>query len=102
MSNRPLSLDDFTESLASLSNYQKSSFGGDGERQKLLRTLVRAIDGELTDRQRECVFCYYGQKMKISEIARKLGVYPSTVSRHLTKARGRLENVISYCFERLS
>ncbi len=102
MSNRPLSLDNFTESIAGLSSYQKLYSENDKEYQKMLKVLVKAIDGELTERQKECVIRYYGQKMKIADIAKELNIYPSTVSRHLSKSRHRLQTVIGYYFPRLS
>ena len=48
MINRPLSLNDFTESLIGISNYQKDKFSDNSEYKKMLEVLVRAIDGELT------------------------------------------------------
>lgn len=44
----------------------------------------------LTPRQRECVQMYYYRSFTLEEIAQALGVNPSTVCRHLQKARAHL------------
>ncbi len=44
----------------------------------------------LTPRQRECVELYYYRGFTLEEAARALGVNPSTVCRHLQKARAHL------------
>lgn len=71
----------------------------DGEdRKKLLRALKKAAGGELTPRQTQCVKLYYGGGATEREIAAQLGVAPSTVCRHLKKARARLGQVLGYYF----
>lgn len=72
--------------------------GGDERRAKLLRALRRAVRGELTPRQAECVRLYYGERATDREIAARLGVTTPTVSRHLGKARARLGRVLRYYF----
>ena len=74
----------------------------DDEHQKMLKVLVKAIDGELTSRQKQCLIMYYGKNMRIVDISRELNVYPSTVSRHIKKSRSRLKTIIGYYFSRLS
>lgn len=102
MSNKPLSLDNFTESLAGISKYKDIFFDDDNEYKKMIEVLLKAIDGELTQRQRECVILYYGEQKRLHDISIELGIYPSTVSRHLSKARKRLEKVLGYYFNRLN
>ncbi len=53
----------------------------------LLKEGVRCC---LTPRQRQVVELYYYECLTMTEIARRLGLNPSTVSRHLKSARGRL------------
>ncbi|MGI5979632.1 MAG: sigma-70 family RNA polymerase sigma factor [Oscillospiraceae bacterium] len=55
-----------------------------------------AINEELTDRQRELIELYYLENMNMTEIARRLGISPSTVSRTLKRGRGRLRKYIKY------
>lgn len=101
MINRPLSLNDFTESLIGISNYQKDKFSDNSEYKKMLEVLVRAIDGELTERQRQCVVMYYGKQISLKDIALELNISESTISRHLKKSRNRLAKVMKYYFNRL-
>lgn len=72
-----------------------------GEHARMLRTLARAAKGELTPRQMECLRLRYTEGKSVCEIADVLGVKPSTVSKHLKKARARLERVLGYAFPRL-
>ena len=68
----------------------------DEDRARLLKVLKKAVEGELTPRQRECVMLYYGGRKNEKEIALLLGVRTPTVSRHLKKARERLHRVLNY------
>lgn len=102
MSNRALHLDELMDSIISASEHKKECLDVNNEYQKMLKVLTKVIEGELTDRQRECVFMYYGNNMKIKDISKQLNIYPSTVSRHLKKSKTRVELIISYYFSRLS
>ena len=55
-----------------------------------------AMDEELTQRQRELIELYYLENMNMSEIACRLGISPSTVSRTLKRGRGRRRKYIKY------
>lgn len=68
----------------------------DPARERLLRTLRRVCEGELTARQKQCVRLYYGKGKSEKEIAALLGIHPSTVCRHLKKALGRVRRVLEY------
>ena len=65
----------------------------DNRRQLLqMRCLLReGVSRCLTPRQRQVVELYYYKQLNMTEIAGQLGVNPSTVSRHLKAARGRLK-----------
>ena len=63
---------------------------------RLRRNLRRAREQELTDRQREMVSLYYDQGMTMPQIAERLGVNRSTVSRTLRRARDRLYRFLRY------
>ena len=60
------------------------------------RGLRRAREQELTPRQREMVFLYYDRGLKMSQIAQKLGVNRSTVSRTVKRAKQRLYRCLRY------
>lgn len=74
----------------------------DWEYRWMLRVLTRVMEGELTDRQRECVQLYYFDGMKMREIADYLGVKTPAVSRHLKRAREKMEHILRYTCDRLS
>ncbi len=94
-----LFLDKFTESLISVSNYNKELFDGeDVNHKKMINSLKNIISGELTLNQRKCILLYYGERMKMKDIATEMGVGISTISRHIKKAKLRLEKTMRYYF----
>ncbi len=93
-----LSLDLFGDRL----NVSRGADGEDAEYRRMLHALHRAVDGELTERQKECIRLRYVERKSVSEIALLLGVTPPTASKHLKKARIRLGKVIGYSFSRLN
>ena len=62
----------------------------------LKRILHKAIQSELTERQRECVLMYYFQNMQMKEIAENFGLSPSTVSRHISAAQKKLRRIVAF------
>lgn len=94
-----LSIDLFGDRL----NLSDNSEGEeDMEYRRMLRALRRAMEGELTERQKQCVRLRYLEGRNLRETAEELGVSPPTVSKHLKKARSRLGRVVGYSFSRLS
>lgn len=65
-------------------------------RQRLLHNLSRAMTEELTPRQQEMLHLYYYEKLNMAQIAGRLGVNKSTVSRTLCRARHRLHHILQY------
>lgn len=51
---------------------------------------------ELTERQRELIELYYLEGRSMSEIAKMLGVCPSTVSRTVKRGRERIRKFFRY------
>ena len=78
--------------------FQRSSnLGGNNKKREMLkRILHKAIQSELTERQRECVLMYYFQNMKMKEIAESFGLSPSTVSRHISAAQKKLRHIVAF------
>lgn len=72
------------------------------ERERILQMLPVMIAGELTQRQQDCLRLYYFEGMKMYQIAQALGIQTPAVSRHLKRARNRLQNVLGYHFHRLA
>lgn len=66
------------------------------EDQSLISTLHTAID-QLTDRQREAIYWIFWRGMTHPEAARRMECKPETVADHLTKAIGKLRELLSLC-----
>ena len=99
MRNRPLSLDKFTESIASMSGYRKNLFNAkDTNYAKMIKSLKNVVEGELTEKQKLCISLYYGEKMKMKDISDKLQIGISSVSRHIKKAKSRIKKTMMYYF----
>ncbi len=95
-----LSMDSFTESMASI-NYYKNSLNEDCEdtnHKKMVSLLKNIVAGELTEKQRRCILLYYGEMMKMKDIANEMGIGISSVSRHIKRARQRIEKTMNYYF----
>ena len=63
---------------------------------RLRRNLRQARERELTPRQRQMVALYYDRGLTMTQIAGRLGVNRSTVSRTLRRARDRLYRYLRY------
>ncbi len=60
------------------------------------KRLQRALECELTAKQRRAVVDYYLRGMRVSEMAELYGVNKSTVSRTLQRGVARLRRVLRY------
>ena len=60
------------------------------------QALSKAIDTELTERQRIITTEFYFLGESVTAIAKKHGVSKSTVSRHLSRSRERLKGALKY------
>lgn len=69
-------------------------------KRKAAGQLKQVIENELTNRQREIITLYYFQGKTIIEIAGKLDINKSSVSRTLGRARKRIARSMKYGFER--
>ena len=58
--------------------------------------LRRAINSELTRRQRQLISMYYIEQLPMQEIADELGLHISSVSRTIKRGRERLKSALSY------
>ena len=63
--------------------------------------LAAAIEDELTPRQAQMTRMYYIEQLPMIDIAHKLNISVSTVSRTLKRARIRLEKTLKYSSEAL-
>ncbi len=86
-----------SEWLGDMTVWRRANAEDNGEQiTRLRRNLRLARERELTERQREMVALYYDQGMTMPQIAERLGVNRSTVSRTLRRARDRLHRFLRY------
>jgi len=89
--------DKFAFDRASLLAYHSASSSEDkSKKQKMLSIAMKAMDKELTETQRFCIVEHYINGRKMKDIAASLSVNPSTVTRHIQRAKRKLQNIASY------
>lgn len=64
--------------------------------ERLRRNLRRAREQELTPCQRQVLDMHFEREMTVTQIARELGVNPSSVTRALQRAKDRLRRYLQY------
>lgn len=64
--------------------------------ERMRRTLRLAREQELTPRQQEILSLYYDENLNMTQIAQRLKVNISTVSRTLRRAKERLRHSLRY------
>ncbi len=69
---------------------------GEGKRSLMIKILRNIIENELSERQRQMIGLYYFSRMNIPEIAEKLGVNRSTVSRTISRGRRNIMEKMKY------
>lgn len=74
----------------------QDSEDNDARMQRLRRNLKKAIDQELTGRQQTMLLMRYSENCSQTDMATRLGVDKSTVSRTLARARKKLARVLQY------
>lgn len=67
-----------------------------GEHQRLKRNLIRALQEDVAQRQRETLLLYYGDGLNMREIGEQLGVDKSTISRTIKRGERRLRRCLRY------
>ncbi|WP_338109728.1 sigma-70 family RNA polymerase sigma factor [Pseudoflavonifractor phocaeensis] len=67
---------------------------------RLKQNLLRALEEDVTARQREMLMLYYVRELNMRQVARQLGVCPSTVSRTLHRGEANLRRCLRYGAER--
>ena len=63
---------------------------------RLKRNLIRALQEDVTPRQRQALLMYYGEGLNMREIGERLGVDKSTVSRTIKRGEHRLQRCLRY------
>lgn len=75
--------------------YTKSENVSD-KKTKMRKIISKAIEQELTEKERFCFIEYYLHSKKMKDIALALSVHPSTVTRHIQRATIKLKRIASY------
>ena len=88
---------DNTMGLADLAAYTRfMAEDNSAQMTRLKRNLSKALQQDVTPKQREYMLLYYGEGMNMSQISEKLGVNKSTVSRTMKRGRERLYRCLRY------
>lgn len=71
---------------------------GDNSRElsRLKRNLIRALQEDVTEKQRTVLLLYYAEGYNMREIGEKLGVDKSTISRTIKRGERRLQRCLRY------
>ena len=68
---------------------------------RLRRNVMRALQEDVTPRQRECMLLYYEKGLNMRQIAELTGVDKPTVSRNIKRGESRLRRCLRYGAEQL-
>ncbi len=93
MQERKLNMFAKQEEYMALRQYIKLVSGAQGGAAVALR---RAINSELTKRQKQLIGMYYLEQMPMQDIADELGLHISSVSRTIKRGRERLKSSLRY------
>ena len=63
---------------------------------RLKRNLIRALQEDVTQRQRQALLLYYAEGQNMRELGEKLGVDQSTISRTIKRGEQRLQRCLRY------
>lgn len=63
---------------------------------RLKRNLIRALQEDITPRQRQALMMYYTEGLNMREIGAQLGVDKSTISRTIKRGERRLQRCLRY------
>ncbi len=87
-----------TDENADLLSYRNYELGHDNTANvnKMKKIMKKAINYELTPKQRYCLCEHYLKGRSMKSIAAELNLNPSTVTRHIHNALSRLQRVAKY------
>lgn len=88
----------FTNELMTYYSCVSSQGGGDNSsiRNRIKKLIHICMEDELTDRQKDCLTMRVYQKMSVEDIAAELGIRPTTVYKHIKKAKEALKKCRKY------
>jgi RNA polymerase sigma factor (sigma-70 family) len=97
---KKIRFDKFHEEIFCSSKYNFEKYNSDEEQKKILELLQKIVKNELTNRQRLCLNLYFSNMLNTVQISYRLGIYPSTVCRHLSKAKKRIQKLMRYYYSK--
>ena len=85
-------------SIFDFASYQEYIHGVDNRegRERILKNLPIAIEEELSERERQVVIMRFYKNMRVTDIAKELGITKSAVSKTLNRAISRLFKCLRY------
>lgn len=89
------SMDILTQQF-SYERYLRSGNDNKAEIQRMKVFLRKAMENELTDRQRQCLCEYYLNEKSMKQIAAELNIHPSAVSRHIKRGINNMKKRLVY------
>lgn len=91
-----VNLSDYIDSLVSYNVFLNEDAHCNSEQiNKVKEMLEESINTLLTEKQRKCVVRHYFEGVTMKDIAKEMGVCPSTVTRTIQLAKKRL-SILSY------
>lgn len=96
MGHKLLSLSAQMEEYVALQNHMNPDSRRSQRLRRMEKLLRLAMKLELTDKQKTCIRLYYLEEKKVAEIADCLHIRPTTVYKHLKKARQALSRCVPY------
>ena len=95
MQLKKLFITDDNTDFISFNNYN-SGRNNSAQVAKMKKIMKKAINYELTPKQRYCLCEHYLKGKSMRKISKELNLHPSTVTRHIQNALSRLQRVARY------
>lgn len=95
MNKKDIRFDNSIECKVSLFKYNDSLYNLPGY-EKFIPLINKITSYELTKKQRICFNLYYYEEMSMREIAQKLNLSTSTVSRHIKRSIEKIRKILVY------
>lgn len=90
-----VNMNDYIDNMVSYKLYTQSGICNSRDVEMAKDMLLDAIETILTEKQKKCVKMHYFMDMPMNQIAKELGVNPSTVTRTIQSAKKRL-SILSF------
>lgn len=88
-------MNDYIDNMVSYKLYTQSGITNSEDVNMAKDMLLNAIETILTEKQKKCVKMHYFMDIPMNQIAKELGVNPSTVTRTIQSAKKRL-SILSF------